>query len=106
MAANTSIIMRIELDKTRGSFAQIAGVIAQSGGDIVAVDVIRSGKQSTIRDITVDLQGLSATYISDAVKAVPGIQLINISDPTFLAHLGGKIEIMPKMPIKTRDDLS
>jgi malate dehydrogenase (oxaloacetate-decarboxylating) len=106
MAANTSIIMRIELDKTVGSFAQIAGVIAQAGGDIVAVDVIRSGKQSTIRDITVDLQGLSAAQISDVVKAVPGIQLINISDPTFLAHLGGKIEIIPKMPIKTRDDLS
>ncbi|QGQ97492.1 NAD-dependent malic enzyme [Paenibacillus psychroresistens] len=106
MAANTSIIMRIELDKTTGSFAQIAGIIAQAGGDIVAVDVIRSGKNSTIRDITVDLQGLKATDISDAVKAAPGIQLINVSDPTFLAHLGGKIEVTPKMSIKTRDDLS
>jgi malate dehydrogenase (oxaloacetate-decarboxylating) len=106
MAANTSIIMRIELNKTMGSFAQIAGVIAQAGGDIIAVDVIRAGKQSTIRDITVDLQGLPASQISDAVKAVEGIQLINVSDPTFLAHLGGKIEITPKMPIKTRDDLS
>jgi malate dehydrogenase (oxaloacetate-decarboxylating) len=106
LAANTSIIMRIELDKTRGSFAQIAGIIAQAGGDIVAVDVIRSGKNSTIRDITVDLQGLKATEISDAVKAAPGIQLINVSDPTFLAHLGGKIEVTPKMSIKTRDDLS
>jgi malate dehydrogenase (oxaloacetate-decarboxylating) len=106
MAANTSIIMRIELDKTMGSFAQIASVIAQAGGDIIAVDVIHAGKQSTIRDITVDLQGLRANQISDAVKAVAGIQLINVSDPTFLAHLGGKIEITPKMPIKTRDDLS
>jgi malate dehydrogenase (oxaloacetate-decarboxylating) len=68
--------------------------------------VIRSGKQSTTRDITVDLQGIPAAQISDAVKAVPGIQLINVSDPTFLAHLGGKIEISPKMSIKTRDDLS
>lgn len=106
MAANTSIIMRIELDKAIGSFAQIAGVIAQAGGDIIAVDVIRAGKQSTIRDITVDLQGLPAAQITDAVKAVEGIQLINVSDPTFLAHLGGKIEITSKMSIKTRDDLS
>lgn len=106
MAANTSIIMRIELDKAIGSFAQIAGVIAQAGGDIIAVDVIRAGKQSTIRDITVDLQGLPAAQITDEVKAVEGIQLINVSDPTFLAHLGGKIEITSKMSIKTRDDLS
>jgi malate dehydrogenase (oxaloacetate-decarboxylating) len=71
MAANTSIIMRIELDKAIGSFAQVAGVIAQAGGDIIAVDVIRAGKQSTIRDITVDLQGHSPSQINEAVQAIP-----------------------------------
>jgi malate dehydrogenase (oxaloacetate-decarboxylating) len=106
MAANTSIIMRIELDKAMGSFAQIAGVIAHAGGDIIAVDVIRAGKESTTRDITVDLLGLPAVQITNAVKAMEGIKLINVSDPTFLAHLGGKIEVTPKMSIKTRDDLS
>nr|WP_238585963.1 malic enzyme-like NAD(P)-binding protein [Legionella nautarum] len=31
---------------------------------------------------------------------------MNVSDRTFLAHLGGKIEIKGRIPLKTRDDLS
>jgi malic enzyme len=30
----------------------------------------------------------------------------HVSDRTFLLHKGGKIEVRPKVPIKTRDDLS
>jgi malate dehydrogenase (oxaloacetate-decarboxylating) len=44
--------------------------------------------------------------ITAAVKGLQGVELINVSDSTFLAHLGGKIEIQPKMPVKNRDDLS
>ena len=29
-----------------------------------------------------------------------------VSDRTFLLHLGGKIEVDPRVPLKTRDDLS
>ena len=32
--------------------------------------------------------------------------MLNVSDRTFLMHLGGKIEIALKSPLKTRDDLS
>ena len=40
-------------------------------------------------------------------KQLPGIEVVaNISDRTFLMHLGGKIEIALKTPLKTRDDLS
>ena len=42
----------------------------------------------------------------DAVHSVEGVKVVNVSDRTFLAHLGGKIEIQPRVPAKTRDDLS
>lgn len=106
MASNTSIIIRLELAKTPSSFAAIAEVIGQAGGDIVAVDMIHAGKETTTRDITVNLMGVLAKDITDRLRDVPGVSLINVSDPTFLAHLGGKIEMQPKMPIKTREDLS
>ena len=35
-----------------------------------------------------------------------GVRVVNVSDRTFLMHLGGKIEIRNKVPIRTRDDLS
>ena len=36
----------------------------------------------------------------------PGLEVEHVSDRTFLMHLGGKIEIHSKVPLKTRDDLS
>lgn len=107
MASNTTIIMRLELDLQHGSFAELAGVIGQAGGDIIAVDLIHAGKVSTTRDISVNLEGSTTeSQITEAVKKLRGIQLINVSDATFLVHLGGKIEVQPKIKIKNRDDLS
>src|SRR5207244_2094034 len=42
----------------------------------------------------------------DAVRAVDGVEVVDVSDRTFLSHLGGKIEITGRLPLKTRDDLS
>src|SRR6185369_5387503 len=41
-----------------------------------------------------------------AVHSVDGVEVVNVSDRVFLAHLGGKIEIRSRAPLKTRDDLS
>jgi malate dehydrogenase (oxaloacetate-decarboxylating) len=37
---------------------------------------------------------------------ISGLIVRKVSDRTFLLHLGGKIEIASKVPLKTRDDLS
>jgi len=107
LAASTTIIMRLELDTQTGSFAELAGAIGQAGGDIMAVDLIHADKVSTTRDITVNLLGnVTESGIIQVIKKLNGIKLINVSDPTFLVHLGGKIEVQPKTKIKNRDDLS
>lgn len=102
----TSLIMRLELNHELISFGDVAGTIAMAGGDITSIDVIRSGKQSSVRDITVDIAESVENKVVDLLKQQAGIRLINVSDRTFLAHLGGKIAIQPTMPIKNRDDLS
>jgi malate dehydrogenase (oxaloacetate-decarboxylating) len=105
--ASTTIIVRLEIDRDRGSFPQIATAIGEEGGDIVAIDVTRSNKQITTRDITVNVYDAShSARIVEAVGKLPGVQVVNVSDQTFLLHLGGKIEVTSKIPIKNRDDLS
>src|SRR5581483_4525888 len=47
-----------------------------------------------------------ARRIQERIAALPGVTIINVSDRTFLLHLGGKIETASKVPVKTRDDLS
>ncbi|MDB5084388.1 MAG: malate dehydrogenase [Bacilli bacterium] len=106
MSISTSAILRIELDKNTASFVDLVTSISQAGGDIVAIDVIQEGKEKTVRDITVTITDNDYEFLLDSVKSIPGINLKHVSDRTFLVHLGGKLEIRPKTPVKNRDDLS
>jgi malate dehydrogenase (oxaloacetate-decarboxylating) len=72
-----------------------------------AIDLVRAEAGIKVRDVTV-LAGNAEHMdrIAEAVRLLPGIEVVNVSDRTFLMHLGGKIEIALKTPLKTRDDLS
>src|SRR5437588_11392957 len=86
---------------------RVAMAIGEAGGDIGAVDLVESGRDHIIRDITINARdSVHGTQIVNRLKQVTGVRVVNISDRTFLMHLGGKIEIQSKVPIRTRDDLS
>lgn len=106
-ADGKTIILRLEIDTAKAQFGKAATAIEQVNGDIVAIDVIHTDKNKSIRDLTVKIteQGASER-LENALRLVPGIRLLHISDRTFLLHLGGKITIQPKTPIQNRDDLS
>ena len=77
------------------------------GGMIGAVDIVRMRQDMTIRDITVNARDSDhGQKIVKAVEDMPDATVVNVSDRTFLMHLGGKIEIKSRMQIRTRDDLS
>lgn len=106
-AAGTYMIFRLQIDKEFTSLGDIAAAIEKTGGDIVGIDVISSGRTSTVRDITVNvLDQTHSRSIVDSLERLRGVKVINVSDRTFLVHLGGKIEIVSKIPVKNRDDLS
>lgn len=102
--ASSHIVIRVEMDKDTTSFGRVATAIGEAGGDIIAVDVSGTGKHFNIRDITVNIA--DTNRIIAVLGKLPGVRVMQVSDQTFLVHLGGKIEITPKMTIKTRDDLS
>jgi malate dehydrogenase (oxaloacetate-decarboxylating) len=106
-SGSTNIIVRVEMDKASAAFGRIAMAIGDSGGDIVAIDVSGTGKVTTIRDLTVNITDTGAKdLIVQVLNKLPGVKVLQVSDQTFLMHLGGKIEVTPKMAIKSRDDLS
>lgn len=102
----TSIIARVEINHDVISFGDVAAAISRAGGDISSIDVIRSEPRRSIRDITIEMADTKESVVVETLKRLDGIRLINVSDRTFLAHLGGKIAVQPKLPIKNRDDLS
>lgn len=101
------LILRLEIQNTGAIFSYLATAIGATGGDILAVDLIQSRKDVVIRDVTVGVENREhGDRVVQAISALPGIKIINISDRIFLAHLGGKIEMKSRLPVKTREDLS
>jgi len=106
-SASFSAAIRVRLDNRPGAFAQLAAAIGEAGGLLGAIDLVRVEKTTKLRDVNVladDEHHLEE--IVDAVRSLDGVEVVHVSDRTFLAHLGGKIEITPRLPLKTRDDLS
>jgi malate dehydrogenase (oxaloacetate-decarboxylating) len=103
----TSLIVRVEAPNSAGAFAALAAAIGDAGGTISAVDTRSVGKTSIVRDITIVVPNETAgEAVRGAIERKGGGRIVSVSDSTFLAHLGGKIRIEPKIPVKTRQDLS
>ena len=102
-----TLIMRLEMPNSPGAFNQLAAAIGDAGGVIAAVDMRSVTKAQVVRDVTVNVSSdVIGKAVRDAVEAIDGVTMISVSDSTFLAHLGGKIQVEPKIPVKTRQDLS
>ena len=102
-----TVTLRLEIVNQVGMFGKIATAIGEKGGDIGAVDIVRVGKGMIVRDFSVNARDdAHEKDIVDAVKRIDGVRVVHVTDRTFLQHLGGKIEIHNKVPVKNRNDLS
>src|SRR5688572_18768994 len=105
--ASYSLTLRVRLSSRAGSLGELTMAIGRAGGDIGAIDIVTVGNNYIIRDITVSsASSAHGEHIVQTVKDIDGVELLQVSDPTFLMHLGGKIEVVSKAPLKTRADLS
>jgi malate dehydrogenase (oxaloacetate-decarboxylating) len=102
-----SITIRLHIQNRPGSLGRLTTAIGRSGGDIGAVDIVHVGRDVLTRDITVNAASVAhGEQIVAAINGVDGVDVVNVSDRTFLMHLGGKIAIVSKVPLHTRADLS
>jgi len=105
--ASYSLTLRVRLSSRAGSLGELTMAIGRAGGDIGAIDIVTVGNNYIVRDITVSsASSAHGEQIVETVKDIDGVELLQVSDPTFLMHLGGKIEVVSKVPLKTRADLS
>ena len=102
-----SITMRLHTAPDHAVVGQVATAIAAAGGIVTAIDVAESSHQRLVLDVTCSASDADhAKEVQSAVDVVEGVEVYKVSDRTFLLHIGGKIEVSSKVPLKNRDDLS
>jgi malate dehydrogenase (oxaloacetate-decarboxylating) len=106
-SASYSMTVRLEIRNRPGMLGKVTSAIGRAGGDIGAVDLVEVGAGTIVRDLSFNARDdKHGQAVVDAVRRVAGVRVRHVSDRTFLMHLGGKIEVRGKVPVKTRDDLS
>ncbi len=101
------LTVRLELVNKPGVFAQVVKVIAEEDANLGAVDIVEVTSPRVIRDVTFDVANdAHGQRIIDALNKLENVKVVSFSDPIFLLHLGGKIHIQNKVPLKTRNQLS
>jgi malate dehydrogenase (oxaloacetate-decarboxylating) len=101
------ITIRVEGSPDLQPIALITSALSGAGATITALDVVESMLDKVVIDVTCDtINAEHADEITASLNVISGLVVRKVSDRTFLLHLGGKIEIASKVPLKTRDDLS
>ncbi len=106
-SASNSMTVRVQFKNDSGMLGRLTSEIGRLGGDIGAVDLVSVGNGLMVRDLTINCTDDDhASRLVNSIRALDGFTVLHHSDRTFLLHLGGKIEVVSRAPIRTRDDLS
>lgn len=105
--SNYRMTVRLELNQRTGVFAILAAALAEEGASLGAIDLVSATPKQVIRDITIDVQSEEhGKRVLARLNELPDVRVVAASDHIFTLHLGGKIEVTSKFPIKTRNALS
>ncbi len=106
-SAANSVTVRLIVPARATAVSELTSVVEQAGGVVTGLDVTASGHERIRVDVTLMTRDPGhADEIVERMRTVEGVEIGKVSDRTFLMHLGGKLSIESKVPIRNRDDLS
>jgi malate dehydrogenase (oxaloacetate-decarboxylating) len=106
-SAGFSITIRVSVRADASAIGRLTTCVGEAGGIVTAVDVVDSDSTTVVVDLTCDTADAAhAEQVVDGLEKLDGVDVRKVSDRTFLLHLGGKIEVAPKVALRTRDELS
>ena len=106
-SAGFSITIRVAVTADAFAIGRLTTAVGEAGGIVTALDVVDSDPVRLVADLTCDTADAGhADQVVTALEALDGVTVRKVSDRTFLLHLGGKIEVTPKVSLRNRDDLS
>ncbi|NUP20054.1 MAG: NAD-dependent malic enzyme, partial [Streptomyces sp.] len=106
-SAGFSITIRVAVTADSSAIGRLTTAVGEAGAIVTALDVVDSDHVRVVADLTCDTADTAhADQVVDALGALDGVEVRKVSDRTFLLHLGGKIEVSPKVTLRNRDELS
>jgi malate dehydrogenase (oxaloacetate-decarboxylating) len=102
-----SIVVRIKATPELHASGAIITAVAATGAVITGLDVADPGHDSVSLDLSCMARDTDhVEEVKAALSSLEGCEVEKVSDSVFLIHLGGKIEIALKTPIRNRTDLA
>ena len=106
-SAGNTLTLRVSLQRVPGTLGKLTSALGSAGALLDAIDIVEHQDDVIVRQIQVETRGEAhGLEVVAAAKSVPGVELLSVSDRVFDRHRGGKIEVTPKFPVLTRDDLA
>ncbi|GAA1711809.1 NAD-dependent malic enzyme [Fodinicola feengrottensis] len=106
-SAGYSITVRVSVPADASAVGRLTTAVGDAGAIISALDIVDSTTEHVLVDISADTaDGEHANQVTNALRALDGVEVRKVSDRTFLLHLGGKLEVTPKVALRNRDELS
>jgi malate dehydrogenase (oxaloacetate-decarboxylating) len=106
-SAGFSITIRVSVHADASAIGRLTTAVGEAGGVVTAVDVVDSDAFNVVVDLTTDTADAAhAEQVVQCLEKLDGVDVRKVSDRTFLLHLGGKIEVTPKVALRNRDELS
>lgn len=98
---------RLQIDESLASLADLVGAVGKTGAEVKGLDVADSDRGLIVVDLTCDMRDSAhRREVEATLSSIEGIAVSSVADQTFLSHIGGKIEVSSKVPLRNRDDLS
>lgn len=102
-----SITIRISAPTGPTTTTEIVSSVGATGAAVTAVDVVESTDTQMVVDVSANTRDEAhVSEVREGLDKLDGVTVRHVSDATFLLHLGGKLEVRPKVNLRHRDDLS
>jgi len=100
------VTFHVQIPHRPGQLARVATAIAQQGGVIGDLKTVSLAPEASIREITIELRDPAHAWeVANSLNALEGVTVRWHHDRAFIRHDGGKLEIVPREPVRTLQHL-
>jgi malate dehydrogenase (oxaloacetate-decarboxylating) len=98
--------LRVRNDNRPGVLGEVATAIGKAGGNLGDIRTVERGSRNVVRDMDVSTTDLAMLeLVLAAIREIPDTHLLDVRDEVLRVHLGGKLQIKPRYPVRSVADL-